>query len=422
MRELRQNWISGYAWWREAPGRWPKLFWALDVGIAILTGSAICWLTLAIWGSAVIDVRIYMAYAHAFWFAVPPFHQFPVEYPPAALGVFSLALWPSLFGTLGAFTVWMAVILGGVYLLVVRYSGHSAALLLLGYLWAGAAPFLVARFDIVPTALTIGAFYAWRQNRTALAFALLVLGAFVKIYPAFLLPLLIGDRWCASLEPWNQRLRNLALELVPAAGICLVGIILPWWLNPEQAFRAFTTAGARPVQVETLWSIFIWLWSLLGHSTSIAFTFGSHNWVGPLSLWLATVAKIALVLGPLAVLFGYLRGWLTRERAFLATLCVVVLSNSVFSTQYLIWILPFVAIIVGFDPIWLLVCTFSLLETAYYPFNDPFSGLQVNLFMVLITTRDLLLVVATVRLFQQAIPPATARDPVPIARELAPLG
>lgn len=57
-----------------------------------------------------------------------------------------------------------------------------------------------------------------------------------------------------------------------------------------------------------------------------------------------------------------MRGKLAWERAFLAALCIVVVTNKVFSPQYLIWVLPFAALIDGFDVLWLAVCVLTSLD------------------------------------------------------------
>jgi hypothetical protein len=90
---------------------------------------------------------------------------------------------------------------------------------------------------------------------------------------------------------------------------------------------------------------------------------------------------------------------LTVGQAVLACLCAVMVTNKIFSPQYIIWVLPIVAAVEGFSLLWV---TIGLLTTLDFPivyglrapiWDSPFSWQ----FMPVIAARNLLLLYATLR-------------------------
>jgi hypothetical protein len=94
-----------------------------------------------------------------------------------------------------------------------------------------------------------------------------------------------------------------------------------------------------------------------------------------------------------------MRGRLTIGQAMLACLCVVIVTNKIFSPQYIIWVLPFVAAVEGFSLLWVVI---GVLTTLDFPivyglrapiWDAPFSWQ----FMPVIAARNLLMLYATLR-------------------------
>lgn len=394
-------------------GRWQLVLGRVplappDLALAIGLALTLRWLSIFQWGSPNIDVIIYWGDAFRFWHLPPLFHALPLEYPPWALAPFSLTLFPPIADPIRLFTAWMAVLFVGGYLLIFWRANRQASLLYLLYMPLGAAAFIVARFDIAPMLATLGAFFALRDRRFALGSGLLVMGGLIKLYPFFLMPLAVAACWGAAALPWPRRLARSSLALTPAVLVLAAGIWLPWHLNPDHAWNALTYAAQRPTQVESTWSLIVWASTGLGHPTTIDFFYGSHNWLGPLSMTLATWSTPVLVVGCLAIALAHLAGRLDLLRAYLATLSIILLANKVFSTQYLIWVLPFVAIVEGFDLVWVGICLLTSVGTVIYPFNTPFTPEQVNGFMVVMLGRNGLMIFAFARLLWRRAAPVPA--------------
>ena len=120
------------------------------------------------------------------------------------------------------------------------------------------------------------------------------------------------------------------------------------------------------------------------------------------------------------------RGRLALGRALTLCLLVVVCTNRVFSPQYLMWVVPMVAIMEReYDGFWLAVCA---LTTLIFPYAYDFAGLHGSgtpasypvFFPGLIALRNALLVVAFARFARRsqlarAAAPDLARSTSPAA-------
>ncbi|HEV2460790.1 MAG TPA: glycosyltransferase family 87 protein [Ktedonobacterales bacterium] len=333
------------------------------------------------------DIDEYRAYALAFWTGHPPLHALPAEYPPLAIVPFSLTLLPPL-GQLDqfhlVFAAWMtAVVLAG-YLGFLRLAGRRRAFIYFGYLLLGAAATIVARFDIVPALVTLAALWAAERGKFGYAYALVAAGILLKLYPAFLLPVVaiahwqvahaqdedVGQRDVADGSRLTRWLRlpaagRVGRGIALCAGLTFAGFAGAFVLNSAGTLSAFQYAGLRPLQVESTPASLMWLGSLAGISAVPNYSFTSLNLVGPLDEPLRLLSAVALVGGCLLAYRQQAHGRLTVGQAFVACLCVVLVTNKIFSPQYLIWVLPVVAYVEGFDWLWLAICFLTTLD---YPF------------------------------------------------------
>lgn len=322
----------------------------------------------------------YHRYALAFWTQAPLFHQFPLEYPPLALFPFSLTLSPfSSIRYYWAFAFWMGVLVCLSYLWLARRVSHRKALAYALYLLVGAMATLLMRFDLLPALATLSALLLAERKRYIWASVLLAVGVLLKLYPAFLVPVVLAAQWrdtapTRAAAPDEQKAQPLPLwrratPLLKSAGVFValvaLGFGLPLAINTLQATSVFTYNLERPIQIESLPGSLLWLGSLLGFPAQGIVSFGSLNLVGPLEDPLKLLSLAALVGGSLLVYWRALRGKLSPGQAFLAAIGVILISNKVLSAQYLIWVLPLVAYVLGFDLLWLLIC---LLNTLIYPF------------------------------------------------------
>jgi hypothetical protein len=379
-------------------------------------------LALGLWGAAHIllltvygryirngDVLEYQRYTIQFWTQPPLFHHLPVEYPPLAIVPFTLTAIPPLRDPVVVFAWWMAALVVAGYLWLRRYVSRGRAIVFAAYLLLGASATVLGRYDLFPALATLLALWAAQRRRFNLAYALLAVGILLKLYPVFLVPLVAVEQWralrVAVVAPgqgaagarrngngrggrrWRrestlrQRARNGWQALVRAArrpetaqvarglGLCagIVALVFAGaaLLNPAGAFSGFSYAGSRPLQIESTPASLLWLGTLFGAPAHAVYTYHSLNYVGPLDRALAPLALVALAGGCVLVYWRLLRGRLDLGRAFVACLCVVLVANKIFSPQYLIWILPLVAYVAGFDVLWLAI---GLLTTFIYPF------------------------------------------------------
>ena len=138
------------------------------------------------------------------------------------------------------------------------------------------------------------------------------------------------------------------------------------------------------------------------------FSYVSLNYVGPLDVVLKPLSSLALAGGCLWVYLRLARGRLGLAQSFLALLCVVTVTNKIFSPQYMIWVTPFVAEVYGFDLLWLLICGLTTLIFPYlYALGRPIWVVPtvVKAFLPAVALRDAVMVWATLRaILRPAVP------------------
>jgi hypothetical protein len=373
------------------------------------------------------DVDLYYGYAHAFWFAPPRFHALPVEYPPLALLPFTLTLLPPFAQYHVVFACWMGAcaVLG--YVGFRRFSTRDRAAAYAVYLLVGAPMVLLARFDLVPALLTVAAWWAAQRQRYRLAYLLIAVGALLKFYPIVLLPLLLIEHgrvltaqnahtatpsarpFIAHSDPasphrlWALYRSAALLQVTRAAGPAVVCVALGFagagLLNAQGTLSPFHHVLVRPVQVESTPATLLWLGTWLGYPAQPTVSYSSHNYVGPLDALLIPMSLVAVAAGCVWVYWRQLRGHLAVGQAMLACLCVVVAFNKVFSAQYLLWLIPLVAAVEGWDYLWLAICGLTTLEypILHYLLSEHWTHAYDPLFMGVLAVRNGLLIYALYR-------------------------
>lgn len=377
------------------------------------------------------DVVEYHKYALAFWTHAPLFTSLPIEYPPLAILPFSLTLLPPLADFQSVFAWWAGAATLAGYLAFRRISGRRRALAYLVYLLIGGAGTLVARFDIFPALATIGALWAAQRRRFTLAYLLLAVGVLLKLYPAFLAPLVVIEQWRTLADRYGERdiwpgprdwrgwlardrwargaqtqaTRGAAKGAALFAGIVALGFGVAFLLNPSGALSEFQYAGARPLQIESTPAALLWLATFIGIPAHPDFSFVSLNYIGPLDALLKPLSSLALVAGCLWVYARLARGRLPLAQAFLALLGVITVTNKIFSPQYMIWLAPFMAEVYGFDLFWLLICGLTTLIFPYlYALGNPIWLVPyVRGFLPSVAIRDGLMLAATLRAILQPV-------------------
>jgi len=374
------------------------------------------------------DITEYHRYAQAFWLGSPPLRSIPTEYPLLSLLPFSLTLLPPLPDYVSVFALWMLLLFAAGYLAIRRRESGRAAEVFGVYLALGCFATVLGRFDLVPAAATVVAYWAARERRFTLAYAMLAVGAVLKLYPVLLVPIVVLEQYRAlDLHPLRsgppgQVVRGVAL----VGGTVVAAFAIAAALQPHAWFGPFAYNASRPLQVESVPASVLWLSGLLGLHVAPDHSFHSYNLVGQAAAELSLLADVALVGGCLWVYWQQLNGRLVFGRALTLCLLLIVCTDRVFSPQYLMWVVPMVAITErDYDGVWLAICA---LTTLIFPYAYDFAGLHGTgtpgsyplFFSGFIAARNALLVIATARFTRRSLvraeaAPGLARSTSPAA-------
>lgn len=360
-------------------------------------------------------------FLHAPAVGLAPFRLLPLEYPPLTIVLFSLALFAPLAYYQVLFACWMALAAVLIYWLLLRYGPRGSALTFAIYALLGAWATAEGRFDLVPAALTLLCIIAVDRKRWTIAYIALAFGVLLKIYPLLLFPaLFIAEQ--RDLRTLPLPASALTLRTLPGALWQTMRSIRAWrWKNSliflglllgiTGVFALFSFYGAiqsqlsyfvgRPVQIESTGSSFLWLATHLSFPARVVFTYGSVNVVSALDGVISWIGEAAFALGYALAIWTQWRGRSTLLQTSIAILLVFIVTNKVFSPQYLIWIMPLLAYSFALERFWLLSWgVISLLTTIIYPYlymltPNALLVAQIPGFIEIIAIRNALLVMLT---------------------------
>ena len=328
------------------------------------------------------DLGLYLDKAYELFRGHVPYRDFPLEYPPFALVPMAVPhrIWPFgpptlnvyawLFaGQMAVLLVALALVVGRIVRLramwpagrggpAVNSDGLRAEQRRVGVrlliLAAGAALALTWRFDLFPVLLATVALWAALEHRPVVAGAAIGAGILAKLFPLVLTPAL-AVAWLASRD--LSRLARFALF----AALVLIGGMLPFVaLAGLDAFSFLGYQAERGLQIESVGGGLVLLWGLIsGAPISLESPFSAWEVTGTLARVVLALTSAALLggLGALALLaWPRARAEVSRDGAVspativtLATLAVLVLvvTSKVFSIQYVVWLVPFAALLPG---------------------------------------------------------------------------
>jgi uncharacterized membrane protein len=292
-----------------------------------------------------------------------PYRDFLFEYPPLAAPVIAL---PGLAGTeesayrVGIAIMTFAAALGVLFLSrsLARRTGGSARLAMLG---VAAAPFLLGavirlHVDIVPVALVLAALVAILARRTAAGFALIGLGAMTKAFPLVVAPVALA--WLVSRGE-----RTSAVRGAVALGAALSALALIWLaLSPAGALDALRFQLERPLQIESTGaSVLFGLGSIGGQDPAVVESHRSAGVTHPLAgvVGATLSAMFALVVALLVALATRARDERGLVIASLAAVAAFAALGRVLSPQYLVWVVPLMALALAWRE-WLLAVLAAL--------------------------------------------------------------
>jgi hypothetical protein len=295
-----------------------------------------------------VDPTIYFRYASLAYAGAVPYRDYPVEYPPLALAVF---LVPRLFSnTFGSYHLVFAALMllfdaVGAYLvarcLTERDEGHSLSGRLAWYTLCVAAlyPFLANRFDWVPMAVGFAAAFLWFGGRSVMGGATAALGALLKLYPVCIAALAL------IFEAQQIRVTRLRGMVTFTVIIFIAGAA---WLALGGA-RSLGYQLGRGIQIETIWAgIVMGVGKAAGVGLSWNFASGSATLVRP---EVPGLAAVILPVQATVLLLTMWRGWLARMgdpfRYAGAGVLGFAITGKVLSPQYMIWLIPFMAVVQG---------------------------------------------------------------------------
>ena len=279
-----------------------------------------------------------------------PYRDFYMEYPPGALPVFVAPALGSGEGYATRFKL-LQCLLGVLTVALValalraRRAGPrrlATAVAFIGLAPAALGTVFLVNFDLWPTLLTTAALAALLHGRERLGLAALAAGTAAKVYPLVLLPL--------ALLFIRERSGTRAAWIAGAvfAGT-LTAVALPFALLSPGGFGfSLSVAIRRPLQIESLGSSFLLAAHQLGtYDPGVNSHYDSQNLDGALP---HGVAAATLLLEALALLAVW--AWFARRPAadrFLvaaaAAVTAFVAFGKILSPQYLVWLVPLVALL-----------------------------------------------------------------------------
>jgi uncharacterized membrane protein len=348
-----------------------------------------------------------------------PYHPFVqgFEYPPLALLSFLL---PGLITTsMPAYTWLFATELMIFDLLALLMLADLAAtlkfsvrntLIIYTLTLIAVGPILVSRYDLLPAMLVLAAAWAFVKGRNKLAWVAAALGFAAKLYPIIIIPLFF-------IYQVKNRQYGRLFQGGAAFLITLLVLFLPWIIIDAGGFwHSFTYHFDRPLHSESTYGTVLLAGQLLGMTrTTGALTYGSWNLLSPLADNLAQLSfpLTAVVLVIVYGLFAW-RLWKNPERDdktnisgpsaanfvqfTVLAVTVFMLTNKVFSAQYMAWLCPLIPLVTGGRqyPVPALFMVAAILTQYVYPYNYIGFELVQPLPVTILLFRNFLLVLMAV--------------------------
>jgi hypothetical protein len=282
-----------------------------------------------LWADKILDEDLY------------PYADFPIEYPPAVIPFALVAeVGPETSYRLAFILLMVLVDLAGLW--AIYRMGVRDGSLLGPWLWvfgiAAAGPILYCRLDLIPAVATILAFERASAAKWGTGGAWLGFGIASKIYPVLLLPLV-------------ALMARRKLAVIGGAAAVVVVALLPFVGSLDSVFTSvFGYHTDRGIQIESTWAAGVQIAGNFGYPLGIEYTFGAFHLASAVSPTLKTIANGASLLA-LGVGIGFALRFarrndaqLTAEVAF-ATLALILGLGTVFSPQFIVWLLALAAVV-----------------------------------------------------------------------------
>jgi hypothetical protein len=355
------------------------------------------------------DVVLYMQFGERIARGDLPYRDLQ-PYPPLSFVPFVLPylLWPLRPISVETYQ-WLFLLQNGVFcaitaIVIAWIAGRAAgwpaatrALATYGVLVVATAPLVAYRYDVFPAMLTALAVASVVAGRPALAGVSLALAILAKLYPVALLPILAA-RYLAAAQ-W----RALVRFVLAGAAVLAVGAAPFIFAAPSAIFAQLDYHARRPLQIESVPAGIVLLTrELAGAPVEVVHAFSSVNVDSPLARALLATLPAAAGLALLTVLgLALLRFRNEHDRSgavrtgtllayVLAVLLALIATSKVFSSQYVVWLLPFAALLPR--PQALLAAIVCAMTLQIHPLNyEKLIDLEPRLILIL-NWRNLLVV------------------------------
>lgn len=264
-----------------------------------------------------------------------------IEYPVAAYGLID-GVWSALPSANAFLLGWLLLMLAldlAFFVLLVRRPQYGRAARFWALAGPALGPVMYFRFDLVPAVL-VGLACLYAATRPRVAGAALSIAAMLKYWPALVLPALVRQT--------SRRVRLVVATLVTAAiGGCIALIAAGW----HRQFSPLTWQKERGLEQEAVWATpaMVLRW-FRPHEYTVAHSpYESFDITGPGVSTLITLATVTEVVAALLIAYAW---WRRRHDStpvhgmwlLLATTTGFIVSDKVFSAQYVLWLIPAVAV------------------------------------------------------------------------------
>lgn len=353
------------------------------------------------------DVHLYGHYTSLLLHGQIPYRDFFMEYPPGALIAFipadiaTRAHYNAVFKALMALCGVASLVLVALVLLRLRATVLRlwASVLLIAVSPAALGPISLNTYDAWPALLTIAALLALLTGRDVAAGALLGLGFVAKAYPLVLVP-------PALVWTWRLRGRRRAAGMLTAFVVVAFAVVVPFLaLAPHGLLESFRAQAVRGLQIESLGAQVLVAFDHAGvytahvaHHTRGAVTYDLQGTTARIVGAASSAMQVAAVT---AVVWRYARRRDDPQRlaiAFAAAVTGFLAFTRFFSPQYLVWLIPLVALVDSVAA-WSVLIASLLLDQVWFFHYRSVVDLGGRSWAVL--ARDLLVVVLFVVLLRR---------------------
>jgi hypothetical protein len=360
----------------------------------------------------IVDTGVYQAYGLQMRQDAVPYRDFEVEYPPGSLPVFVAPTFVGHPTDLNSYGTWFARLMAVCGLLCLAFvmlgrpPTRGVAFLAIAPLLVGSL--LLTRFDLWPTALMAGALAAFIRERHRLGWFALALAFSAKLFAVVLIPLAAA---------WTLRRRGRS-ELVQGLLVLLATVVVVFApfaiVAPHGLWESLWGQFSRPLQIESLAASYLMTFVRPGVTISHdALAIAGHGTLAAAT----TITELACLIG---LWTAFARGPAETERFVrfaAACVCAFIVFGKVLSPQFLIWLVPLIALVPGRRGLTASVLLVVALADTQFYFYLPHYDAYVDEYRYawLVLARNLLLVGILATLIAPVLRlRVLAREPTPL--------